>query len=164
MGQLVGLYPGTFDPVTNGHIDVIDRAMKLVDELVIGVATSAGKGPMFSLEERIAIVEAETASLTRGKIIRVRPLEGLLMHFAQEVGAHVIVRGLRAVVDFEYEFQMTAINHHLNSEIETVFFMADPKHQAIASSLVKEVARLGGDISHFVTPGVAAHLKRKLEL
>jgi len=162
--SMIGLYPGTFDPITNGHIDVIHRAMKLVDELVIGVATSGGKGPLFSLEERVAIVEEETAALRRGKIITVRPLQGLLMHFAEEVGACMIVRGLRAVVDFEYEFQMTAINQHLNSEIETVFFMADPKHQAIASSLVKEVAKLGGDVSHFVTPGVAARLHEKFAL
>lgn len=158
---LVGLYPGTFDPITNGHIDVIDRCMKLVDELVIGVASNIGKGPLFTLEERIAIVEHETAGLTHGKKITVRPFQGLLMNFAEEVGAKVIVRGLRAVADFEYEFQMTAMNQQLNREIETVFFMADPKHQAIASRLVKEIAKLGGDITHFVTPGVAERLQGK---
>jgi pantetheine-phosphate adenylyltransferase len=158
---LVGLYPGTFDPITNGHLDVIGRCMKLVDHLVIGVASNIGKGPLFTLEERIAIVEHETAGLTHGKTITVRPFEGLLMNFAEEVGASVIVRGLRAVADFEYEFQMTAMNQQLNREIETVFFMADPKHQAIASRLVKEIAKLGGDISHFVTPGVAERLKGK---
>ena len=158
---LVGLYPGTFDPITNGHIDVIDRAMKLVDQLVIGVASNIGKGPLFTLEERIAIVEEEMAQLNHGGRITVRAFEGLLMNFAEEVGAKVIVRGLRALTDFEYEFQMTAMNQQLNREIETVFFMADVRHQAIASRLVKEIAKLGGDISHFVTPTVAQRLRGK---
>jgi pantetheine-phosphate adenylyltransferase len=158
---LTGLYPGTFDPITNGHIDVIDRSMKLLDKLVIGVAINRDKGPLFTLEERIAIVREETAHLTHGKVIEVRPFEGLLMDFAVEVGATVIVRGLRAVADFEYEFQMTAMNQQLNRDVETVFFMADPKHQAIASRLVKEIAKLGGDISHFVTPNVATRLRGK---
>lgn len=161
MTQLTGLYPGTFDPITNGHLDVIGRAVKLVDKLVIGVAISTGKGPLFSLEERIAIVEEETRQYAGAAEIVVSPFEGLLMHFAVEVNASVIVRGLRAVADFEYEFQMTAMNQQLNRDIETVFFMADPRHQAIASRLVKEICKLGGDIDAFVTPGVGARLKAK---
>ena len=152
----VGLYPGTFDPVTNGHIDIIGRAVKMVDKLVIGVAVNEEKAPMFSVEERCAMVAAETAGLdNRGAIIEVLPFDTLLMHFAESVGASLIIRGLRAVADFEYEFQMTAMNQQLNREIETVFLMADPRHQAIASKLVKEIARLNGDISGFVTPRVA---------
>ena len=158
----VGLYPGTFDPITNGHLDIIGRAVKLVDRLVVGVAVNAGKGPMFSVEERTATVMAETAFLRGRAEIVARPFSGLLMHFAEEVGASVIVRGLRAVADFEYEFQMTAMNQQLNREIETGFLMADPRHQAIASRLVKEIAKLGGDIGPFVTPGVAARLQERL--
>jgi pantetheine-phosphate adenylyltransferase len=154
----VGLYPGTFDPITNGHTDIIGRAVKLVDRLVIGVAINPGKGPLFSLDERVEIIRAETGKLGSSTEIVVRPFEGLLMHFAREVGAQIIVRGLRAVADFEYEFQMTAMNQQLDREIETVFLMADPRHQAIASRLVKEIAALGGDISRFVSPVVAEHL------
>lgn len=159
----VGLYPGTFDPITNGHMDIIGRAVKLVDKLVIGVAINRDKGPLFSLEERVDMVMTETAHLKapgNAEIVAV-PFENLLMHFAESQGANVIVRGLRAVADFEYEFQMTAMNQQLNREIETVFLMADPKHQAIASRLVKEIARLGGDISGFVSPGVAQKVKAK---
>ena len=158
----IGLYPGTFDPITNGHLDVIARATKLVDRLVVGVAINSGKGPMFTLEERVAMVTAETAHLQERAEIVVEPFESLLMHFAQDLGATVIVRGLRAMADFEYEFQMTAINHALNQDIETVFLMADPRHQAIASRLVKEVATLGGDITSFVTPGVRQLLLAKV--
>jgi pantetheine-phosphate adenylyltransferase len=154
----VGLYPGTFDPITNGHTDIIGRAVKLVDRLVIGVAINPGKGPLFSLDERVEIIRAETTGLRGDTEIVVRPFEGLLMHFAREVGAQIIIRGLRAVADFEYEFQMTAMNQQLDREIETVFLMADPRHQAIASRLVKEIAALGGDISKFVSPVVADHL------
>src|SRR5438445_9978900 len=143
----VGLYPGTFDPVHNGHIDIMGRAVKLVDRLVIGVAINAGKGPLFSLDERVAIAEEAVAPLRNGAEIVVMPYEGLLMHFAREVGAGIIVRGLRALGDFEYEFQMTAMNRELDRDIETVFLMADPHHQAIASKLVKEIALLGGDVS-----------------
>jgi pantetheine-phosphate adenylyltransferase len=158
----IGLYPGTFDPITNGHLDIIERALKLVDRLVVGVAINSGKGPMFSLDERVAMVNAEVESL-RGKAeILVQPFDTLLMHFAQTLGAGVIVRGLRAVADFEYEYQMTAINQQLNREIETVFLMADLRHQAIASRLVKEIAMLGGDISYFVTPTVRAALLAKV--
>jgi pantetheine-phosphate adenylyltransferase len=157
-----GLYPGTFDPITNGHLDIIERAVKLVDRLVIGVAINRDKGPTFTLEERVAIVREETRHIRGRAEIVVQPFETLLMQFAEEIGASVIIRGLRAVADFEYEFQMTAMNQQLNREIETVFLMADPRHQAIAARLVKEIARLGGDISSFVTPGVAARLKAKI--
>ena len=156
-----GLYAGTFDPITNGHIDIIGRAVKLVDKLVIGVAVNADKGPLFSLEERVDMLREETGDSINGAEIVVRPFDNLLMHFAEEVGASVIIRGLRAVADFEYEFQMTAMNQQLDRQIETVFLMADPRHQAIASRLVKEIARLGGDISPFVPKGVAARLDAK---
>jgi pantetheine-phosphate adenylyltransferase len=158
----IGLYPGTFDPITNGHLDIVGRAVKLVDKLVIGVAINADKSPMFSLEERCALVAEETARVVNGAEIEVRPFNSLLMHFAEEVGAGLIVRGLRAVADFEYEFQMTAMNQQLNRDIETVFLMADPRHQAIASRLVKEIARLGGDVTPFVSPNVAQRLREKV--
>jgi pantetheine-phosphate adenylyltransferase len=157
----VGLYPGTFDPPTLGHLDIIARASKLVDKLVIGVAINRDKGPLFSLEERVAMVEAEVRPHTANTEISVRPFDTLLMSFAEEVGANVIVRGLRAVSDFEYEFQMVAMNQKLNAEIETVFLMADPNRQAIASRLVKEIARLGGAVSPFVSPDVEKRLIAK---
>ena len=163
MTHLVGLYPGTFDPITNGHLDIIGRAVKLVDKLVVGVARNVGKAPLFTIEERVALVEQETRVFAGRADIVVLPFDTLLMHFAEAVGAQVIVRGLRAVADFEYEFQMTAMNQQLNREIETVFLMADPRHQAIASRLVKEIATLGGDISKFVPPGIATRLKDKLD-
>lgn len=156
----IGLYPGTFDPVTNGHCDVVGRALKIVDHLVIGVAINAGKGPMFSLEERVEMMAEQAEAF--GPRVEVCPFNTLLIHFADEVGASVIIRGLRAVADFEYEFQMTAMNQQLNREIETVFLMADPRHQAIASRLVKEIAYLGGNISPFVAPSVAARLMDKV--
>jgi len=162
MPTRIGLYPGAFDPVTLGHVDIIKRAVKIVDRLVIGVAIASSKAPLFSLEERCAMLTAEAERLADGTEIVVRPFEGLLMHFAEELGAQVIVRGLRAVADFEYEFQMTAMNQQLNREVETVFFMADPRHQAIASRLVKEIAVLGGNIDGFVPPDVAVRLKDKL--
>jgi pantetheine-phosphate adenylyltransferase len=162
MATRVGLYPGTFDPIHNGHTDIIGRAVKLVDRLVLGVAINTGKGPMFSLEERVAIVEAEAAALKGNAEIVIQPYEGLTMHFAREVGANVIVRGLRAVADFEFEFQMTAMNQQLDREIETVFLMADPRHQAIASKLVKEIAILGGDVTKFVSPRVKEALLAKV--
>ena len=158
------LYPGTFDPVTLGHIDIIRRACTLVDKLVIGVAINEGKGPLFSLEERVAMVDAECVPLGAevGCEIVVHPFENLLINCARDVGAGVIVRGLRALSDFEYEYQMVGMNRAMDDEIETVFLMADAKNQAIASKLVKEIARLDGDISKFVTPGVKAQLLAKL--
>lgn len=157
----VGLYPGTFDPITRGHVDIIERAAKLVDRLVIGVAINRDKGPLFALEERVEMVHREAARFAGAAEIEVRPFDKLLMAFAEEVEANVIVRGLRAVSDFEYEFQMVAMNQKLNPNIETVFLMADPTHQAIASRLVKEIARLGGDVSPFVTRYVEARLAAK---
>jgi pantetheine-phosphate adenylyltransferase len=159
----IGLYPGTFDPITLGHVDIIQRAMALVDRLVIGVAINRDKGPLFTLEERVAMVEAECASIqkkTGGQIV-VHPFENLLIDCARDVGATVIVRGLRAVADFEYEFQMVGMNRALDASIETVFLMADARRQAIASKLVKEIARLGGDVSQFVTEPVQAALQRR---
>eukprot|EP01038_Epipyxis_sp_PR26KG_P013692 gene13692-18369_t len=145
----VGLYPGTFDPITLGHLDVVGRAIKLFDKLVIGVAINRDKGPAFSLEDRVAMVVKDTEQFLQYGEIEVRPMEGLLISFAEQVGASCIVRGLRAVSDFEYEFQMVGMNQKLNPQIETVFYMADAQHQAIASRLVKEIARLGGDVTPF---------------
>ena len=159
----IGLYPGTFDPITLGHIDIIQRAMALVDRLVIGVAINRDKGPLFTLEDRVAMVEAECAAIiakTGGEIV-VHPFENLLIDCARDVGAGIIIRGLRAVADFEYEFQMVGMNRALDASIETVFMMADARRQAIASKLVKEIARLGGDVSKFVTPPVVEALARK---
>ena len=160
----IGLYPGTFDPVTLGHTDIIRRALKLVDKLVIGVAINRDKGPLFTLEERVAMLEDEIASMRDrigDVIVEVRPFENLLTHFAEDVGASVIIRGLRAVADFEYEFQMVGMNRALNNEIETVFLMAEASHQAIASRLVKEIARLGGEVGRFTSPAVRQRLLDK---
>ena len=161
--ERVALYPGTFDPVTMGHMDIIGRAMKLVDRLIIGVAVSEAKRPLFSIEERLEMMEEECARLVAPGLakIEIKPFDKLLMHFAEECGVSVILRGLRAVSDFEYEFQMTAMNEQLNREIETVFLMADVRHQAVASRLVKEIARFGGDISAFVTPTVKERILEK---
>ena len=159
----VGLYPGTFDPITLGHLDVIKRASKLVDKLVIGVAINRDKGPLFSLEERVAMVEAECAKLTElfDTQIVAHPFENLLIDCARDVGAQMIIRGLRAVADFEYEFQMVGMNRKLDAEIITVFLMAEADRQAIASKLVKEIARLKGDVSPFVTAEVRDALYEK---
>ena len=152
MTERIALYPGTFDPVTNGHLDVIGRAARLVDRLVVGVAINIGKGPLFDLEERVELVRAEVMPIAErtGTIIDVRPFQGLLVQYAKEIGARMIIRGLRAVSDFDYEFQMVGMNRRLDQEIETVFLMASETNQFIASRLVKEIARLGGDISGFV--------------
>jgi pantetheine-phosphate adenylyltransferase len=158
----IGLYPGTFDPIHNGHVDLIRRALKLVDKLVIGVAVNSGKGPMFTLEERVQILKDETAALANGVEIVVHPYSALTLTAAKDVGATVILRGLRAVADFEFEFQMTAMNQQLDRNIETVFLMADPRHQAIASRLVKEIATLGGDVTPFVPEGVKHRLLQKV--
>ncbi|SHE70982.1 Phosphopantetheine adenylyltransferase [Litoreibacter ascidiaceicola] len=160
----IGLYPGTFDPITLGHSDIIRRGCSLVDRLVIGVAINRDKGPLFSLEERTAMIEAECATISSetGCEIVVHPFENLLIHCARDVGATVIIRGLRAVADFEYEYQMVGMNRAMDNSIETVFLMAEAQHQAIASKLVKEIARLGGDVSKFVTPSVKAALLERL--
>lgn len=156
----VALYPGTFDPITSGHLDIIGRAVKLVDRLVIGVAINAGKDPMFGLEDRVEMVREEVAPLVRDEKanIEVKAFDGLLVHFATEVGARIIIRGLRAVSDFDYEFQMVDMNARLSPEIETIFLMASERHHFIAARLVKEIAALGGDISSFVSPAVAERL------
>lgn len=150
----VGVYPGTFDPFTLGHLDIVRRGMKLVDRLIVGVAANPGKNPMFSLAERVDQVRRETAEISDGAI-SVVPFDSLLLHFAREHGAHVIVRGLRAVADFEYEFQMAGMNQQLDAQIETIFLMADVALQPIASHLVKEIASYGGDITPFVSQNVA---------
>jgi pantetheine-phosphate adenylyltransferase len=153
MADRTGVYPGTFDPVTNGHMDIISRAARVVDALIVGVAINAGKGPLFSLDERVEMVseEIKLAENTKNCRIEVRSFEGLLTNFAASCGASLIIRGLRAVTDFEYEFQMTGMNTKLNSEIETVFLMASEGEQFISSRLVKEIGSLGGDIGHFVS-------------
>ncbi|MFY0679845.1 MAG: pantetheine-phosphate adenylyltransferase [Thalassovita sp.] len=160
----IGLYPGTFDPITLGHVDIIRRSTTLVDRLVIGVAINRDKGPMFSLEERVEMIQTEI-DVMQDSIdaeIVVHPFENLLIDCARDVGAQVILRGLRAVADFEYEYQMVGMNRALDSSVETAFLMAEAKHQAIASKLVKEIARLDGDVSKFVTPAVQRKLLAKL--
>lgn len=161
----IGLYPGTFDPITLGHTDIIRRACALVDRLVIGVAINTGKGPLFSLEERVAMVEAECAKLSAetGTEIIAHPFQNLLIDCAHDVGAQIIIRGLRAVTDFEYEYQMVGMNRAMDDSVETVFLMAEARYQAIASKLVKEIAKLGGDISKFVPEDVRGQLLEKLK-
>jgi pantetheine-phosphate adenylyltransferase len=153
MTRRIGVYPGTFDPITLGHMDIIERGAKLVDELIIGVTTNIAKSPMFSDDERIAMVEREVARVGNAKI-RVVGFNSLLMDFADAMNAQVVIRGIRGVTDFEYEYQLTGMNRQLNHEVETVFLMADVALQPIASRLVKEIAKYGGDISKFVTPAV----------
>ena len=157
----VGLYPGSFDPIHNGHTDIIGRAVKLVDKLVLGVAIDTGKTPMFDLDERVAMVEEAVAPLRGATEIVVQPYQGLTTHFAHETGAGIMVRGLRAVTDFEFEFALTAMNQQLDREVETVFLMADPRHLAIASRLVKEIVLLGGDVTKFVSADVRDRLMAK---
>lgn len=159
----IGFYPGTFDPVTRGHGDIIRRALRLVDNLAIGVAINRDKGPLFTLEERVELLRQDIGEICGDDAQRVsiEPFEDLLMDRAEAVGASIIIRGLRAVADFEYEYQMVGMNRALNDEIETVFLMAEAEHQAIASRLVKEIARLGGDVGKFVTPRVKDALRAK---
>jgi pantetheine-phosphate adenylyltransferase len=156
-----GVYPGTFDPVTLGHMDIIRRGAKLVDRLVIGVTTNPSKSPMFSIEERLAMVRREIADIEGD--IDVVSFDSLLMDFAERQSASIIVRGLRAVADFEYEYQMAGMNQQLNDRIETVFLMADVSLQPIASRLVKEIALYGGDVAPFVTPSVAGEMRERVE-
>jgi pantetheine-phosphate adenylyltransferase len=157
----IAVYPGTFDPITNGHSDIIRRAVRVVDRLIVGVARNDGKGPLFSTDERVEIVRDEIAHLENGDAerIEVRAFDTLLMSFAESVGAGVIIRGLRAVSDFEYEFQMAGMNARLNPNVETVFLMASDRFQFISSRFVKEIGALGGDITHFVSPRVAVRLR-----
>ena len=160
----LGIYPGTFDPITNGHVDIIGRATRVVDRLVVAVAANPGKSPLFSLQERVEMVQEQVALLRNGdgSKIEVRPFDRLLMHFVEDLGATIILRGLRAVSDFEYEFQMAGMNTRLNPRVETIFLMASERQQFIASRFVKEVARLGGDIAPFVPAEVVERTGRKL--
>ena len=158
-GRRIAVYPGTFDPITLGHMDIIRRATHLVDTLVVGVTTNPSKSPMFSVDERLAMVRREVADIAHVEVVS---FDSLLMDFAQSQGANLILRGLRAVADFEYEYQMAGMNQKLNDEIETVFLMADVSLQPIASNLVKEIARYGGPIEKFVTAAVAADVAAKL--
>lgn len=164
--ERVGVYPGTFDPITNGHVDIIRRALRVCDKLIIGVAINIGKDPLFDLKERVELVDETLRQINgasaNGPVAESRPFQNLLMHFVEECGASMIVRGLRAVSDFEYEFQMAGMNKRLGPEVETVFLMASESQQFISSRFVKEVARLGGDISHFVSPRTAAAVRAKL--
>jgi len=160
------VYPGTFDPITNGHMDIIRRASRVADHLIIAVAHNAGKNPLLGIDERVALVNAEIADLNRpgeGRRVEARPFDNLLMHFAQSVGACMIVRGLRAVSDFEYEFQMAGMNARLDPNVDTVFLMASESHQFISSRFVKEIGRLGGNITSFVSPRVAERLTARIE-
>ena len=152
------LTPGTFDPITYGHLDVITSAAQLMDGIVVAVAASPGKGPLFSLEERTELARAATAHLPN---VRVEPFDGLLVEFARSIGAQVIVKGLRAVTDFEYEFQMAALNYQLSNDLETVFIMSPPQYMYLSSSIVREVSRLGGDVSSFVPPCVQEALAKR---
>lgn len=160
--ERVGVYPGTFDPVTNGHVDIIRRASRTVDKLVVGVAVNGGKSPLFSLEERAEMVGEEIVDMGTSDRVTVKPFDSLLVQFAADQNASCIIRGLRAVSDFEYEFQMVGMNTRLNPDIETIFLMASESHQFIASRLVKEIATLGGDITSFVSARVAARIKERL--
>jgi pantetheine-phosphate adenylyltransferase len=161
MARRIGVYPGTFDPITLGHMDIIERGAKLVDELIIGVTTNIAKSPMFGDDERIAMVEREVAGIGNAKI-RVVGFNSLLMDFADAMGAQTVIRGIRGVTDFEYEYQLTGMNRQLNHEVETVFLMADVSLQPIASRLVKEIAIYGGDISKFVSPAVRADVMARI--
>ncbi len=161
----IGIYPGTFDPLTNGHMDIICRATKLVDKLIVSVAEHTGKDTLFTLNERLSMVNDEIANYQSSfkATVEARPFNSLLMEFAKKVDAVLIIRGLRAVSDFEYEFQMAGMNSRLNNEIETIFLMSSDKHQFIASRFVKEIGRLGGDISHFVSSNVRNKLIQRFD-
>jgi len=162
MKRRVGVYPGTFDPITNGHLDIIQRASSLCDHLIIGVARNEGKGPLFPTDERVEMAEEAVRGLDlNGTTIEVRPFSILLMKFVESCGASMIIRGLRAVSDFEYEFQMAGMNARLNNHIQTVFLMASDRNQFIASRFVKEIARLGGDVSHFVPPATLRRVRAR---
>lgn len=162
MGHRIGVYPGTFDPITLGHMDIIRRGAKLVDELVIGVTTNVAKSPMFTDDERIAMVKREVAAIGNGNI-RVVGFNSLLMDFAESLGATTVIRGIRGVTDFEYEYQLTGMNRQLNNRVETVFLMADVSLQPIASRLVKEIALYGGEIGKFVTPTIRDEVVARVE-
>ena len=155
----VGLYPGSFDPITNGHIDIIKRSLRVVDKLVIGIAVNVGKTGLFSLKERDNLVTSDIKKLGLEEVVEVKSFEGLLVNYAKEIDAKLIIRGLRAVTDFEYEFQMTGMNSRLDSNIETVFLMASENQQFISSRLVKEIFMFGGDISSFVSSNVLKEMK-----
>ena len=163
MSQRIGVYPGTFDPVTNGHMDIIQRATRVLDHLIVGVARNAGKGPLFSTEERVQMVEEDVASLKpNGTKIEVRPFDSLLMHFAMDMNASVIIRGLRAVSDFEYEFQMALMNRRLKDTVETIFMMPAEQYSYISSRLIKEVFSLGGRVHGLVPDMVEERLRQKV--
>ena len=163
--HLTGVYPGTFDPVTKGHLHLIRRASKMVDKLIIGVADSQRKGPLFGISDRVGMLREDIENLNdKGCEIEVQSFSNLLVHFARDVNASCIFRGLRAVSDFEYEFQLTGMNAKLDPEIETVFLMASDKWQFVSASFVKEICSLGGNIDDFVTPQVAEKLKEKFQL
>ena len=163
--ERTGVYPGTFDPVTSGHMEVVRRSLKLVDRLVIGPSTNIGKGPLFSLEERIDIIKDDIADFSQADRDRVKivPFDGLLIHFARDVGASMIIRGLRAVSDFEYEFQMAGMNRKMMPDVETVFLTPSDQYQFISSTFVREIASLGGDVSQFVSPSVRARLEDRIK-
>ena len=161
MSKRIGLYPGSFDPITNGNIDIINRSLRVVDKLVIGIAINVGKSGLFNLKERENLVASDIRKLGLEEFVEVKSFEGLLVNYAKQIDAKIIIRGLRAVTDFEYEFQMTGMNSRLDSNIETVFLMASENQQFISSRLVKEIFTFGGDISSFVSTNVLKEMKKQ---